>query len=220
MRRRKWTDQELALLKELYPSTEVFVSDIAARLNRPVSSVFGKARQLGLYRPFEMFHLAGKKGSRSEAAKAHQFGKGHVPANKGKKLSPELRAMIAPTMFKKGDIPRNHREVGSERVNVDGYIEIKVAEPNVWKQKHRVIWEAAHGPIPKGHNIQFKDGNHLNVALDNLYCISRADQLRQENCMEARYPEKLRSLIRLRGTLRRQITLHDKKVQQSPGNEQ
>ena len=34
------------------------------------------------------------------------------------------------TWFKKGHIPANYRPVGSERVNADGYIEVKVADPN------------------------------------------------------------------------------------------
>ena len=36
---------------------------------------------------------------------------------------------------------------------------------------HRVIWEAAHGPIPLGCVIHHKDGNPLNNNLENLQCI-------------------------------------------------
>ena len=43
------------------------------------------------------------------------------------------------TEFKKGQKPSNHRPVGSERVNIYGYIEIKVAEPRVWRQKQQVV---------------------------------------------------------------------------------
>ncbi len=32
-------------------------------------------------------------------------------------------------MFAKGNVPPNHRPVGSERISKDGYIEVKVAEP-------------------------------------------------------------------------------------------
>lgn len=99
-----------------------------------------------------------------------RFEKGHVPANKGVKgihLSPA-------TEFKKGQMPVNYRPVGSERVNVDGYIEIKVKDPRTWKLKHAVVWENAHGPVPKGHAVTFADGNRLNVSLDNLLLISRS----------------------------------------------
>lgn len=37
--------------------------------------------------------------------------------------------------------------IGSEREN-KGYILIKVAEPNVWIEKHRYIYESVYGNIP------------------------------------------------------------------------
>lgn len=67
----------------------------------------------------------------------------------------------------------NHKPVGSERVNVYGYIEIKTAEPNTWLQKNRVVWEKANGPIPEKHVILFADGNGQNVGLDNLLLVSK-----------------------------------------------
>ena len=79
--------------------------------------------------------------------------------------------------FKKGHCPKNHRPVGSERINVDGYIEIKVAEPNVWKLKHRVVWEKVNGPIPENHALKFLDGNPLNCVVENLKLITRSELL-------------------------------------------
>lgn len=107
-----------------------------------------------------------------------QFAKGQTPINKGKKMSPEVYEIVKRTMFKKGHTPVNHRPVGSERVNVDGYVEIKVAEPNKWRLKHQVIYEAANGKIPKGHCLIFLDGNKANVSLDNLTLISRQELVR------------------------------------------
>ena len=102
-----------------------------------------------------------------------RFKKGQVAPNKGVKMSPELYAKCAPTMFKKGHVPRNHRPVGSERVSCDGYIEIKVAEPNIWELKHRVVWEAANGPIPDDSVIIFADGDKQNLELGNLLIVDR-----------------------------------------------
>lgn len=107
------------------------------------------------------------------------FQKGHVPMNKGQKVSADVYEKMAPTMFKKGDIPLNHRPVGSERVNVDGYVEIKVAEPNKWRAKHRVVYEEHYGEkIQKGEVIIFLDGNKLNLEIDNLIKLTRAELVR------------------------------------------
>jgi hypothetical protein len=65
-----------------------------------------------------------------------------------------------------------NRPVGSERLNLNGYTDVKIAFPSVWKPKHHVIWEAANGPVPEGHQIMFADGNKSNFALDNLLLVS------------------------------------------------
>ena len=133
-----------------------------------------------------------------------RFPKGQIPHNKGKKMSPEAYAKAAPTMFKKGHRPVNHKEIGSERVNIYGYIEVKVAEPNKWKLKHRIIWEQVNGAIPKGHNVQFRNHNSLDCRIENLYLISKAEQIRTENSYH-RYPKEIQELIHLKGVINRQI---------------
>lgn len=212
MKRKPWTQEECELLKELYSRTDIFVSDMQHILGRSSSRIYQKAAALGLRRPEEIYVISGQKFSQSEAAKATRFRKGSIPPNKGKRMGPELYAKCAPTMFKKGHTPGNHKPVGSERVNVYGYIERKVAEPNKWECKHRIIWKQAHGDIPKGYNIQFKDGNPLNCILENLYIISRAEQMQTRNSLMARYPKELQKVIRLRGAVKRQMTLHNKKL--------
>lgn len=102
-----------------------------------------------------------------------KFQKGQVSHNKGKKgIS---YAGMEATQFKKGNTPHNHRPVGSERINVDGYIEVKVAEPKKWKQKHVLVWEDANGSVPKGYAVIFLDGDRQNVAIDNLRLVSRGE---------------------------------------------
>ena len=75
-------------------------------------------------------------------------------------------------------MPHNYRPVGSERINRDGYIEVKVADPKTWKTKHRIVWEAHHGEIPKGSIIVFRDGNKLNTDISNLALVSRGVSLK------------------------------------------
>lgn len=105
-----------------------------------------------------------------------RFEKNHTPANKGKK------GIHTPGSekgwFKKGSMPKNHKPVGSERIdNKDGYTSVKTAEPNVWKLKHKLIWEEANGPIPPGHVVTFLDGDKTNFNLDNMALISNAEHL-------------------------------------------
>ncbi len=105
-----------------------------------------------------------------------QFKKGHVPANKGKKgIS---YAGSEATQFKKGHIPQTWKPVGTETVRSDGYTWVKVAEPNKWREKHRMMWEAVNGPVPVGYAVIFADGNKQNVMLENLMLITRAQLVR------------------------------------------
>jgi hypothetical protein len=67
---------------------------------------------------------------------------------------------------------RKTKPIGSEHVDCYGRWYIKTAQPNVWKQKHRVVWEAANGPVPQGHSVIFADGDRSNFDLDNLLLVS------------------------------------------------
>lgn len=115
------------------------------------------------------------KNNKLNTGRTGRFEKGHIPFNKGKK---NLWKGGEETQFKKGDMPHNHVEVGTEVMNADGYWQVKVAEPNVWKLKHRLIWERLHGPIPSGHAIIFADQNRNNFQEDNLLLVSRSQLVR------------------------------------------
>lgn len=100
-----------------------------------------------------------------------RFEKGHVPANKGKK---GLSQGGVETQFKKGHKPHNYVPVGSERVNGDDYVDIKIADPNKWRGKHLIVWEQHHVcSVPKGHVVIFGDGNRRNFNPDNLILVTR-----------------------------------------------
>ena len=105
-----------------------------------------------------------------------RFSKGHIPANKG--IKGVIYEGCKKTWFKKGQEPINYRPVGSERTNVEGYIEIKVADPNKWRLKHQVIWEEHNGKIPKGYSVLFADKDRTNLNIDNLVLVSRAQLLK------------------------------------------
>ena len=109
-----------------------------------------------------------------------RFEKGQVPWNKGKKMSSDQYKKCAATMFRKGNIPANAREISSERINKAGYILIKIQDGyknKSWIGKHRYLYEQAYGKIPKGHKVIFADGNNRNFDLANLVLISNAEGL-------------------------------------------
>ena len=102
---------------------------------------------------------------------------GHEPWNKGKKgwQAPGAER----TQFKKGHRPQTWVPVGSETVDTDGYQKVKIADPNKWAFKHRLVWERHNGrKIPDGHAVIFGDGNKRNFDPDNLILVSRAQLAR------------------------------------------
>lgn len=111
--------------------------------------------------------LCNRKGWKSN--NSGRIEKGAVPWNKGKTGYMGANA----TSFKKGDRPKNHRPVGSERITVDGYIEVKTAEPRTWQLKHILVWEDLNGKLPDSHVIRLLDGDKTNCEPSNLFCISR-----------------------------------------------
>lgn len=101
-----------------------------------------------------------------------RFEKGCLPFNKGKKGTGGWE----PTQFKRGHKAHNWVPIGTERINADGYVDIKIQDGKLqknWKGKHILIWEGRNGPVPKGHVVIFGDGNNRNFDPSNLILVSR-----------------------------------------------
>lgn len=211
MRGRPWTEEEQQVIKDMFP--DHFASELAQILGRSESSIYQQAKCLGVKSSKDKIVRAAKMTSMNPNSIASRFKKGHVSHNKGKKMDAETYAKVRDTMFKKGNIPANHRPVGSERLNVDGYVEVKIAEPNKWRGKHRVIWEREHGEVPEGYSVSFKNGNRQDFSLDNLILVSRSD-LMNRNSLH-RYPDELKEVIMLKGVVKRQINKYNKKRQEN-----
>ena len=103
-----------------------------------------------------------------------RFEKGHIPANKGTKGVMKANK----TSFKKGHVHWNKKPIGSERVSVDGYTEIKVADPDKWRLKHRVMYEKYHNVVlnPK-ELVIFADGDKSNITKENLLLVDNEQLL-------------------------------------------
>lgn len=73
--------------------------------------------------------------------------------------------------FKKGHISKNRKEIGSELI-VAGYIKVKVANPSVWKFKHRLMYEKYHNvKLTSEDIILFADRDKTNFSKENLILI-------------------------------------------------
>ena len=156
----KWTEEEKEYLKEITPGRHH--KEILALMNEKFN------------RPFRMGQIKGAIARyKLNTGFTGRFEKGNIPFNKGKKG--ECPKGCEKTWFKKGQTPINHKPVGSERIDLDGYTLIKVAEPNKWQLKHRVIYEKAYGPIPPNMAVIFLDKNKRNFNINNLALVSREE---------------------------------------------
>lgn len=116
-----------------------------------------------------------------------RFEKGHISPNKGKKMPKDVYEKCKGTMFKQGHIAKNKKSIGAEEIRSDGYIWVKVSDKpkekasENWRQKQRLVWERANGPIPDGYVIIFRDNNRLNCELSNLSLISSSEHMIMNN---------------------------------------
>lgn len=111
--------------------------------------------------------------------KGKQFYKGHIPFNKGKKLedylSQEKIEKIKLTTFKPG------QRAGEKNNTWKGGIQVCKSDcvylydgVNKRSRRPKVVYEKAHGPIPKGWILFHIDGIKHNDELDNLIAIPRS----------------------------------------------
>jgi hypothetical protein len=115
-----------------------------------------------------------KKNHHIKSGLTGRFNKGREPFNKGIK-GWKAGGDSAKTQFEKGRLPHNYMPVGSERINGDGYVDIKIADPNKWKGKHIVVWESVYGKVPNGSAVIFSDKDNRNFSPRNLIVVTRAE---------------------------------------------
>lgn len=106
------------------------------------------------------------------------------------------------TSFKKGHTPHNAASIGSETTTKDGYIKVKIAEPNKWEFKHRLNWETVHGQPPANLVFWFLDQDKTNCDIDNLSLIPRALQIRYNQLKLAGYDETSQETLKLIAQIR------------------
>jgi hypothetical protein len=174
----KFTREQLTFIKQYLPGR--FWKDVLAKFRW----LFPKCRlrdsqiKQYTYKHLKMgngIDAKGKKGMHFSTAT--EFKKGQKPIRpipKGARISPA-------TEFKKGNQPHNTVPVGTEIMKSDGYIWIKLREQGLpgrpwrkWEQKHRMIWEAANGPVPDKCKVTFINGDHNDCSIENLMLVTNS----------------------------------------------
>ena len=167
-----WLEVEEDILRKWYPDNgSDFCNRVIKKLlgwDRGTRNVMQKAWSLGLK------YTGPRRGV---------FHKNQVPANKGKKMSKAMYKKCKPTMFKKGQLPKNTREGdGAISIRHDNrgipvkHIRVALGK---WVYLSRYNYEKYIGQIPPGHIVIFKDGDTMNCEPGNLALLSRADNARR-----------------------------------------
>lgn len=203
---KRWTEAELATLRTHYP---MLTADEMAKLlpGRSAINLTHKANRLGLEKTREFYAmLYQRKVQRGFDIRkiSNKYRSGHPPWNKGKK------GWSAPgsekSRFTKGAVAPNRYPVGSYRINKqNSHLERKISnaagsERGRWQAVHRLVWQEAHGPIPKGHVVTFKPGRKTTVlgliTLDALDCISRAEHVQRNSLWALSHEVGMLSIIK------------------------
>lgn len=123
------------------------------------------------------------------SAEDFRFEAGRAGWNKGMRqedyMSPDAMERSRATRFKSGARPWNERPVGSEFVDSDGYVYVKVRDDpggrrfapgrsGNWAPKQSLVYEDAHGsPAPADCMLVFADGDRRNFDPGNIVAVPR-----------------------------------------------
>lgn len=169
---------------------EFLRSAIPGRTEREIADAFEREFGIRLTRA-QVKNAKARLGARS-GTHGGRFEPGHAPANKGRTwdemgIPEESRERMRATQFKPRQIPHNARDlpIGSERLDRNGYIEVKVREHSpvpcsnkCWVMKHRLVWEEANGRrLKPGEVVLFCDGDRTNLDPENLVAVTQAENI-------------------------------------------
>jgi len=206
--RKLWTNEEIKKVGELYPDMEC--ADIAKIMGCRLDQIYYIAYKNRFEKSLAYRQAMAAKKNFKIAGKKYVFAKGHTPINKGRKMEdyvpPESLARIQSSQFKKGKRNFNELEDGAITIREDKtkrpYKFIRIAKAK-WKSYQVHVWEQAHGPIPPGHVIIFKNYDTLNCELSNLEMITKSENMLRNSIHN--YPEDIKEAIYTLRKLKKKI---------------
>ena len=219
-----WTADMDQTLRINYPAFPAFL--IAYVLGLTYGQVQNRAHSLGLKKAPDFWSQPNARLWNSVEhpnSIASRIKPGATPPNKGLRRPGWAPGRMADTQFKKGCMSgaaqHNYQPVGTLRIDTkDGYLERKVTDDHPvparrWVAVHRLVWEAANGPIPPGHRVAFRPGTKTNVLAeitpDKLELVTAADVMRRNTIHN--YPTAIKDAMRMRGVLNRSIRKAEKR---------
>jgi len=186
--------------------------DVADAIGLKVSTVRHFAYKNGLKKSeiFNNSSMSGKLTSDTVRGLNFRFKKGHIPANKGKKLheymNPETVEKVKKTCFKNGHLPKNTKEDGAISIRKDRagrYYQFIRLSLSKWVHLHVHLYREKYGNIPKGYVVAFKDRNTMNCVIENLELITRKELMARNQIHH--YPEEIKQTIRTLSKLKKLI---------------
>ena len=193
-------------MRRHYPSKTM--AELQTMLGKSASAIYARADKLGLKKTQEYLDSPAacrlRRGGNLGAA--NRFRKGQEAWNKGMK---GLDLGGQKGHFKKGSKPQTWQPIGTEKLDKDGMLLLKVSDDPVrtkrWRPKHALLWERLNGrEIPKGHLVVMRDRSKTNFYPQNLELVTRAENMKR-NSYHTNYPKEIQLAIQLRGALQRQI---------------
>jgi hypothetical protein len=186
-----WDEEEDEWLHRYYG--EYTGPEIAKMLGRTVSSIKNRVNKLNIKLSPELKELRLKQG---------QFKKGSKPFNTGMKwddfMPKESQKRSLATTFKKGQLPHNTKFDNAISVRKDKrgvpYQYIRISQAN-WQMLHVYVYKQHHGQVPEGYNVFFKNGNTMDVSIENLGLETNAENMKRNSIHN--YPEEIKQTIRL-----------------------
>ena len=199
-----YTGSQLRYIIENYPHKQSKVIAIFTGLS--VGQIYRIAEKYNLRKTAE-FLSSEKSGIFTKTrclGHQYRFPKGHIPANKGKKMSDEIRQKVQHTFFKKGHLPGNTKHDGYISIRKDSngrdYAHIRVSQGK-FDLLHRHIWIQKFGPVPKGKIVAFKNGNTSDF--ENLELITREENMKRNTIHN--YPPDLQQAVKALNKLSKAI---------------
>lgn len=209
--KRLWSAADDAELRRRYPDEPTAV--LARDLRRTVVAVYGRARALGLEKSaaFLASPAACRLRRGDPVGAASRFPKGHIPANKGLRRPGWSVGRMRETQFAKGHrrgrAAQLYQPIGAERVSADGYLQVKVNDDlplqRRWRAVHVGLWESAHGAVPPGHAVTFRNGDKSDIRLENLVLMTRGELMARNTVHNL--PAPLVATVQALGALTRAI---------------